>query len=176
MEPARAVHVDYTAEGLRRTIHECRKDITAMGQKVIETEEAKARGEDVKVPRYAAYSVWRPLVTVKRDPLVVCDYRTIDKETATKQRYRCTSEINPDGEYVMEYWDVGVPKDPKQAQWYWMPGQTPEDVLVVKFADSAAETDPSIARYGAHASPDVKGTQDQEARISVECRVLAFWE
>lgn len=176
MEPARVVHVDYTAEGLRRTVRECRKDITAMGQRVIEAENAKARGENVEVPRYAAYSVWRPLATVKRDPLVVCDYRTIETETVSKHRYRCTSEQNPDGEYVMEYWDVGIPKDSKKAQWYWMPEQTPEDVLIVKFADTAAETDSSIARYGAHASPHVKGTEDEEARISVECRVIAFWE
>lgn len=176
IEPARAVHVDYTAEGLRSTVRECRKDIAVMGQRATEAEDAKARGENVTVPRYAAYSVWRPLTTVKRDPLAVCDYRTIEKETASKHRYRSLSEQNSNGEYIMEYWHIGIPKDPNQAQWYWMPEQTPEDVLILKFADSAAETDPSIARYCAHASPDVIGTQDEEARMSIESRVIAFWE
>lgn len=147
-----------------------------MGQEAIEAEDARARGEDVPVPRYAAYSVWRPLATVKRDPLAVCDYRTIEKETASKHKYRSLSEQNPDGKYVMEYWHIGIPKDPNQAQWYWMPEQTPEDVLVLKFADSAAETDPSIARYCAHASPHVMGTQNEEARMSIESRVITFWE
>lgn len=176
LEPIRGVHVDYTETGLRNTVRECRKDITALGKNVIDAEDAKARGENVTVPRYAAYIVWRPLATVKRDPLIICDYRTIDQNEMSKHKYRCTSERNANGEYLMEYWNVDIPNESKRAQWYWMPEQTADDVLIVKLADTAAESDPSIARYGPHSSADVKATENEEKRMSVECRIIAFWE
>ena len=75
----------------------------------------------------------------------------------------------------MQHWLMLPPKDPSRAQFYWMPEQTPDDVLIFKFADTAAETDPTIAACSPHASPVILGTEDEERRMSIECRVLAFW-
>ena len=36
--------------------------------------------EEYKGRRYALYSIWRPLKMVKRDPIAVCDGRSIDEE------------------------------------------------------------------------------------------------
>ena len=73
-----------------------------MAQPIIDAEDAQNRGEHVKVPRYAAYSVWRPLRKVQRDPLAVCDYRSIDKDELIKWQYRAISEQNESEQYTME--------------------------------------------------------------------------
>ncbi|CRG92820.1 hypothetical protein PISL3812_09890 [Talaromyces islandicus] len=71
--PARMVHVDYSLKGLRDTVRLARKDIFETAKSAIDAED---RGES---PRYACYSVWRPLKTIERDPLAVLDWRTTDK-------------------------------------------------------------------------------------------------
>lgn len=80
----------------------------------------------------------------------------------------------------MEYWNHDAPKDPEQAQWYFMPEQGVEDVLVVKLADSHAEEAvggvKGVARCSPHAAAIVKRQEGEEPRESLECRVVAFWE
>lgn len=56
-----------------------------------------------------------------------------------------------------------------------MPDQKPDEVLIIKFADTAADGNPNIAGGSPHSSPEVEGTEDAEPRNSIECRVLAFW-
>lgn len=58
LEPARIAHIDYTINGLRNTARYRRDDIVALGQKTLDAEDAVARGEKVKVPRMASFSVW----------------------------------------------------------------------------------------------------------------------
>lgn len=57
-EPARHAHCDMVLESLRDTIHVCRQDICEMAKPSVDAELARAGGENVRVPRYAAYSVW----------------------------------------------------------------------------------------------------------------------
>lgn len=58
-EPSRMAHVDLTVEGLRNTLRFARKDMLEMAQPIFEAEARRAAGEkDVRVPRFAAYSVW----------------------------------------------------------------------------------------------------------------------
>ncbi|KXS94751.1 hypothetical protein AC578_3893 [Pseudocercospora eumusae] len=66
-EPSRVCRSDYDCQGLKDTVRHCRKDIAEMAKPDLETED---RGES---PRYAVHSVWRPIKTVKRDPLGVLD-------------------------------------------------------------------------------------------------------
>ena len=61
-------------------------------------------------------------------------------------------------------------------KWYWMPEQKTDEVLIIKFADSAFETDPSVAECGLHVSPIIPGTENEEVRQSCEVRVYLFWE
>ncbi|KXT18715.1 hypothetical protein AC579_2700 [Pseudocercospora musae] len=176
-EPARQAHVDMTLEGFRRTFRYARRDITAAAQHIIEAEGLKAAGHDVKVPRYASYSVWRPLKTVKRDPIAVLDWRSVDKsKDIQKTENRIPSEVNASGDYIIEALTAVPPEHPEQHRWYWVPEQKPDEVLIIKFADSAAEHNKDIAEFCLHVSPKMPGTEDEECRQSVECRVYAFWE
>ena len=57
-----------------------------------------------------------------------------------------------------------------------MPEQKPEEVLIIKFSDSASAEDEGVAAGCIHCSPMLPGTEDEEPRCSVECRVYVFWD
>lgn len=172
LEPARFAHCDYTLRGLKRTARYCRKDITAAAQPALDAED----DGNAQPLRYAAYSVWRPIKPVKRDPLAVADWRTTDPETFQPIEYRATSNVLPEGEYMLEQL-TQTPKAKESGQrWYCKTDQRPDDVLILKFADTAAEEHKGLSAGCAHCSPVVKGTEeDAEPRMSVEARVMAFW-
>ncbi|KAI5366595.1 Putative hydroxylase/desaturase AsaB [Septoria linicola] len=175
-EPARQCHVDTTLEGLRRTLQFSNTEIAEAAKNIMDAEALRKASHDVEVPRYAAYSVWRPLKTVKRDPIAVADYRTLDPDDLVATENRIPSGINAEGDYIIEAYTGRPPKQPVKQKWYWVPEQKPNEVLIIKFADSAAETDPSIAACGLHASPVLPGTEEEEVRQSSEVRVYMFWE
>ncbi|KAF2217519.1 hypothetical protein CERZMDRAFT_92166 [Cercospora zeae-maydis SCOH1-5] len=175
-EPARQCHVDTTLKGLRTTLRSATTEIAEAARDVIEAEDLRASGVEVKVPRFASYSIWRPLKTVTRDPISVCDYRTLDMSELIPTENRIPSGINPEGDYIVEAFTAQPPKRPELQKWYWVPKQKPDQVCIIKFADSAAENDPSIAACGLHVSPVLPGTEHEEARQSSETRVYLFWE
>ncbi|KJX93097.1 hypothetical protein TI39_contig4414g00001 [Zymoseptoria brevis] len=146
-QPARHAHIDLTLQGLRDTLRLARSDITAAAQSVIDAEEAQARGEEVVVPRFAAYSLWRPLKTVRRDPLTLLDSQTLSPSDIVATTNRIPSSYsksslpdNPnllaDGTYIVSAYTALPPKDPEQQKWYWAPEQKVDEVLIIKFADS----------------------------------------
>lgn len=170
LEPARFAHCDYTLRGLKRTARYCRTDITAAAQEALDAEDNKTEPR-----RYAAYSVWRPIKPVKRDPLAVADWRTTDPKTLYPIEYRATSNVLDSGEYMLEQL-TQLPEAKESGQkWYCKPNQSPDDVLILKFADTASEHNAKIAAGCAHCSPVVHGTDGEEPRMSVEARVMAFW-
>lgn len=145
------------------------------------------------IPRYGAFSVWvsrtstpqtseitlmpvqRPIKTVKRDPIVVCDSRTNDKSELETVDFRALSEITDSSTYSMQAVMGLPPKRPELQKWHWIPEQTPEEVLMIKFADSAAADDTTISGGALHTSAIVEGTEDEEVRESVEARIYVFW-
>ena len=114
-EPARVAHVvssrthaarvaipnfaqDYLVNGLRKVARWARKDIAAVAASALEAEDAMQRGEPAKAPCYARYTVWRPLEPVKRDPLAVLDWRSLDESELVTFESRILSGITEDGE------------------------------------------------------------------------------
>jgi hypothetical protein len=82
--PAPKVHIDYTPRGARHHIRKHHRDLALVAEPVIEAENSLLRSGiewgDLKdhyynedgaeaIPRFALFSVWRPLKTVTRDPL-----------------------------------------------------------------------------------------------------------
>lgn len=119
----------------------------------------------------------RALRTVKRDPIAVCDWRSLDKQSdLVHTENRKPSEINSCGYYIGGAMGGLPPKNPQAQRWYWMPDQTPEEVTIIKFADSASESNPAVAAGCLHGSPEVPGTENEEPRCSVETRVYLFWD
>lgn len=78
--PARAVHIDFSPKGAGKMLRHLREDILNETGDIIDAEDILEEGEMYDGRRYALYSIWRPLRTVKRDPIAVCDASSIDRE------------------------------------------------------------------------------------------------
>lgn len=115
----------------------------------------------------------RPLHTVKRDPLAVLDARTLKDEETCVVDFRARGGIT---DYLATAQTLLPPQDASKHRWYFMPEQTPDDVLIIKLADIAAEENPAIANGCGHCAPEIEGMEGFEPRESVECRVLAVWD
>jgi GA4 desaturase len=78
--PARAVHIDFSPKGAGKMLRCLREDIREETGDIIAAEDKMGNRVVYEGRRYALYSIWRPLRTVRRDPIAVCDARTIDRE------------------------------------------------------------------------------------------------
>ena len=114
-----------------------------------------------------------------RDPLSVCDWRSVRPEDLEKVQYRAPSGVNANGEYMMEGYTVLPPSEAakERQRWYFWPQQTPQDLLILKFADTGSVNDPNIAAACMHTAVALEDADSAppESRENVECRVLAFW-
>ncbi|KAF7193060.1 Gibberellin cluster GA4 desaturase [Pseudocercospora fuligena] len=203
--PVRKPHMDFTPLGARQEIRSKSQEIfdAARESGVIEYEdqiceasklEAATKDADDRIrrqyntngklgPRYAAYSIWRPLKPVQRDPLTLSPRPQEDK-----------SEPGPDGvywpyenripgykgDYLKEYAMLGTKtreqQEGDQMKWYYVPKQRPEEVLFIKLFDSASLGEGSEhASAPWHASPEIGSVEGEEPRESIDVRVLAFW-
>jgi hypothetical protein len=116
---------------------------------------------------YAFLGMWRPLKTVRKDALAVCDATTV-----------------PDSDYqirLREFSRTGV-----KSSNYVMSHREEKDTHEWRYM-SAMEPDEMVAFKGFHTKQDMpewrcpqtafraKGTEDEDARASIEARVVCFW-
>lgn len=115
-----------------------------------------------------ALNFWRPISdTVDDHPLAVCDARTVSQADL--------QEVNVFGYGASNYswYDIGIETFSVAASdrhcWYYYPGMTPDEVLIIKSYDSAGVVG-TTCPHGSFAHPDPQGI----ARRSIELRVLCF--
>ena len=118
--------------------------------------------------RVYALNFWRPLsASVDDHPLAVCDARTVQSEDLLE------SEIYGYGAANYSWHDIGIETFSVSAsvrqRWYYYPGMTPNDVLVIKSYDSAGVIG-TTCPHASFAHPHPTG----EPRRSIELRVLCF--
>ncbi|GLB08432.1 hypothetical protein AtubIFM57258_004321 [Aspergillus tubingensis] len=113
--------------------------------------------------RYQIINVWRPIKTVKRDPLAVADAHTVPDSdlVPTKLIYP-----NREGE------TCAVKPNP-EVKWYYRYRQGPELVTLIKCFDSKTD---GRARRVPHSAFELPGTEGEEGRESIEVRALVFHE
>ncbi|RAL08868.1 uncharacterized protein BO97DRAFT_459785 [Aspergillus homomorphus CBS 101889] len=111
--------------------------------------------------RYQIINVWRPLKTVRRDPLAVAAAHTVDDADLIPIKL-----IYPDREGET----YAVRANPA-TKWYYRCAQTPEWVTLIKCFDSKTD---GRARRVPHSAFEVPGTEGEEARESIEVRALVF--
>ncbi|KAI9838970.1 MAG: hypothetical protein M1819_004178 [Sarea resinae] len=205
--PVRVPHMDFTPLGARQTIRSQAQDIynTAVESGVIAAEDricenhpflAQSKEADPAIaelynqngrlgPRYAAYSIWRPLKKVVRDPLALAPSKNITSIDGDLVYWPYENKIpgppELDGDFLKEFAMLGVrgesPNSSSNAlKWYYLSEQDIDEVLAIKLFDSAALGENS-QEAGApwHASPEIGVVEDDHARESIELRVLAFW-
>lgn len=194
--PAPKVHQDYTPAGARIHIRKYHPALAAAAEEIIAAEDTllsqglspRGANSSDSPPRWALYSIWRPLKRVKRDPLALGDARTfLDADyvpvmirTPTLGTAGRAAEI-----HECEAWlaraGTGTGEEGKEGEeeghrWYWVSNQTPEEVLVIGLFDSAREGEGLAAGGAMHSSVELEGQEgEEEARESLELRCLAIW-
>ena len=125
-----------------------------------------------RVPAHAsrvyALNFWRPLSPSADDhPLAVCDARTVRVEDLQE------TVVYGYGADNYSWHDIGIETFSVSAsehqRWYYYPGMTTDDVLVIKSFDSQGVIG-NTCPHASFAHPNPKG----EPRHSIELRVLCF--
>lgn len=168
--PAMWAHIDQSDQGAPALM----RHITPAGDR-----ERLSRG------RWAIVNVWQPLAPVLREPLAVCDARSLPEEdlrvTAIEHgdiRHIKSAEgkqaapagaaaARPRGElYQIAYRSTH--------EWWYVKDMQADEALLLKIYDSKSD---GRARRCAHTAFEFPG-QDSSApaRTSVEVRCLVFWE
>jgi hypothetical protein len=164
--PARAMHIDYSPDGVRQMIRNMRPSIIEEAKDIIAAED-----EGRPARRYAWYSIWRPIKTVKRDPIIVLDPATYNPQEELIEFVNKQPSVL--GDYLAGLY-VLAPRATEGHKWRWISNQQNDEVLFIQFFDSYA------AREGRpvgtpHGSPLLDGVDDEDPRESIEARVVAFW-
>lgn len=145
--PVMLVHCDYTAESGPTRVKQLLPD----------------EADELLKSRCAFINVWKPVRNrVEERPLCMCDVRTAPATDFFKLHLRYRDR---DGEnYVMRYSD--------RQKWYYFPGMTPKQVILLKTYDSDKER----AQFVGHSAfVDPTSPPDAKTRESVEIRTIAFF-
>jgi hypothetical protein len=180
--PAPKVHLDYSPAGARTHLRKYHPRTTELASIVIETED-KLLAAGVSVadlpgmydgPRWAMFSVWRPIKPVKRDPLALSDCRTFPKEDYVD--FAVLFPTGVDDGSVSHRESVFLAYGSEKHEWHWISNQEPEEVLIIQLFDSEAEKNGlGVAGGVMHSSVELEGTEDEEARESIEVRCTVIW-
>lgn len=123
--------------------------------------------------RVQIINVWRPIKTVKRDPLAVAHSQSVPEDDLVP-----LTIIYPHGNRTGQTLWV---KYSEGQRWYYKWHQTPEEVLLIKCFDNrvgvqSAEKEEHRAKRVPHSAFEIPGTEEEEARESIEVRCLVFYE
>ncbi|KAM5436374.1 hypothetical protein MferCBS31731_005865 [Microsporum ferrugineum] len=212
--PAPKVHLDLSPRGARYHIRKYHLEVACAAEQVIEAEnrrlESGVQWDDLKdyygeIPRFALFSIWRPLKTVCRDPLALSSCASFPESD-----YAPASQLEPMDHRIpahlsrivdsVFYEDKGMyqsqsylaygPRDKEQKahDWHFISEQQPSEVLMIQLFDNEMEAHARAPQEGVDKMSDlgVGGAihsavelddQDVEAepRESIEVRCAAFW-
>ncbi|KAF2214330.1 hypothetical protein CERZMDRAFT_37850 [Cercospora zeae-maydis SCOH1-5] len=156
--PAMQVHIDHTNRSAD-TLLEC---LTIPEAEYVRSKAANCR--------WAVINLWKPLKTVTRQPLAVCDATTVPESDLRGYTMRVRPEVSPDStERNVEIWHVMANPEHK---WYWPSAMEPNEALLIKCFDSKLDGRARWAPHSAFNLPDDQGAP----RESIEIRCLVLWE
>ncbi|KAI3335797.1 hypothetical protein F4824DRAFT_510675 [Ustulina deusta] len=157
--PARYAHIDQSGKGARTLLGD---NLPDEAEKLTET-------------RWGTVNLWRPIQTIRRDPLCFCDGRTIGDEDlvpidttpppkGTSSFYESVSK--GDGFQTLE-----VRENPKH-KWYYLSEMQPDEAVIFKCYDSKNSSKSRCC----HASFRHPQAVDEAPRESIEMRFFVFYE
>ncbi|KAH8667949.1 hypothetical protein BGZ60DRAFT_487313 [Tricladium varicosporioides] len=121
-----------------------------------------AEAEELLKHRYQIINVWRPIKTIKKDPLAIADARSVKD-----------SELVPIGLiYPDRDGETYSVKYAEGQKWYYGEGLRPEEVLLIKCFDSVEKE--GWARRVPHSAFVDEEREGEEGRESIEVRALVF--
>lgn len=192
------VHLDFTPQGARRQIRKQHRDLVSVAEPVIEAEnkllrsgvgwddlkdhyQGKADGEE-GIPRFALFSVWRPLKPVTRDPLAVAPTFSFPKSDYHPMEYYDVSFDKDIPPHLSEIIDPAKPQgqnkgiyehkagkyrtwaytahEPRDTQgkghdWHFISDQQPSEVLIIQFFDNETEATLRAPQDATDTSPEL---------------------
>ncbi|KAF7187980.1 Hydroxylase/desaturase asaB [Pseudocercospora fuligena] len=120
--------------------------------------------------RWAIVNLWKPLKPITREPLAVCDARSVDESDLSPNISRVPAELHPSGKCRdSEYWQV-VAND--KHKWYWASNMGTDEAWLIKCFDTKVNGVARRALHTAFQTPNDHGPP----RISIEFRAFVFWE
>ena len=209
LEPFCFVHGDYTAPGARAhmramlptffedngcmdsVLPEDRDQFFHLRDEIMRAEEQSMAAEGVNDqwdwsgknyngPRWAMFSVWRPLEIVYRDPLGLMDPNTLFEGSRRPSYVPLTRMYKTRPGFEAAYKSENVlplrPGPGRKHDWYYISEQRPEEVYAIKLFDSEAHKSGStVAPFAAHSAFALAGQEDRPVRQSAEVRVIVVW-
>ncbi len=150
--PARGAHVDYDAPTVRWWT-----------EKLTSPEEARA----LLQRRFLLMNLWRPIRTVEKTPLAICDASTVARSDLNPSEIR--GGLNDPNTPTMCGYNLAY--NPRH-RWYYVPRMKPDEILAFKLCDSA----PGVVQWTGHtAFDDPTSAQDAAPRQSIEIRTISFF-
>lgn len=116
--------------------------------------------------RWQVVGIWRPLETIKRNPLALCDARSVREEDLVAMQRMYGDRKGMIGVLRAGNGEGGGHR------WYWVNEQRPEEAWLFKHFDS--QPGEGVTQC-AHVSFDLPGTESLPPRESVEFRALVFY-
>ncbi|KAJ5414302.1 hypothetical protein N7509_000929 [Penicillium cosmopolitanum] len=134
--------------------------------------------EKLTKTRWAIVNFWRPIQTINREALCVCDAQSVSDQELRERPLKmapqkCDAPAMADV-YRMDnsMWSVVPPKCPEQHRWYYASHMVPDEALCLKIFDSKLD---GTARRTPHTAFTTKGDFGPP-RNSLETRCFVFWE
>ena len=151
--PARGAHVDYDEP----TVQWWTRQLVG-----------EAEADHLLQRRHVLINLWRPLATVEKSPLAVCDASSVRREDLNLSEVR--GGLNDHNRPPMR--GLNLSYNP-QHRWYYVPRMQPEEVLAFKLCDS----DPERVQWTGHtAFDDPTSPPDAAPRQSIEIRTISFFD
>lgn len=161
--PARYIHIDQSNDG---------------AEEVLTDNMPADVAERLSKTRWSIINVWRPIKPVEKDPLAMCDARSVPDEDLipvaanlpSKDTGLKYSTITAGRRFELFY-----AKYNPEHKWYYASEMTPDEVLLIKCFDSIR--DGKTARRVPHSAFTDPKTKDLDVvRESIEVRCLVFYE
>ncbi|KAI0416283.1 hypothetical protein F5X98DRAFT_344071 [Xylaria grammica] len=157
--PARHAHVDQSGKGARTLLNE----------------NLPGEAERLSATRWGTVNLWRPIQTIRRDPLCFCDGRTISEEDLVPMDAipppRGSSSFYESISRGNGFETIEIRANPKH-KWYYISEMQPDEALVFKCYDSKNSSESRCC----HASFRHPQTANAAPRESMEMRFFVFYE
>lgn len=112
--------------------------------------------------RFDVINVWRPIKPILRDPLAVCDWRSVDPD----------SDIFPDRRVISgQVFEFGMPVFNDKHAWYYLSGQQPNEPLLFNQLSSDVASSMTVLHSAFVDSNYINGAP----RESIEMKCFAFY-
>jgi hypothetical protein len=151
--PARGAHVDYDEPTVQWWTRQ---------------EVGDQEAERLLKHRHVLINLWRPITTVEKSPLALCDASTVQRGDLNRSEVR--GGLDDPGRETMCGFNL---QHSERHRWYYVPRMRPDEIFAFKLCDS----DTGRVQWTGHtAFDDPTSAPDAKPRQSIEIRTISFFE